>query len=643
MSNKVFTKEEIKDAMLSLYYDDKPSGFGVGLSNLDELVIWETGRLSIITGIPNHGKSEFVDFLSVQFNKLYGWKTLFFSPENYPIKKHLNKIGKKIVNKKIDKDNLNEIEIMKIFDFINENFFFLNKDNVNNIDDILACTKELINKEDIRVLVIDAFYNLEHMKPNNILATDYIDIILNTLQTFAQKNDILIQLIAHPRKIQMSNGIYNVPNFYEISGSANFPNRADYSLTVYRDMIENITQIHVQKVRFDGCQGVAYLKYDHVSGNFFDVKKEIYDPLSFINPADFEKEKEKTVQEIYREQVEKWKNKNVLNVYVTLYNHLFDKVGKDINLYSYLKNGLNEMSFDYSNYKKFKDKEMYRNMFEYIIKGDTDPNNYLKWIRTQDNYKDIKTLLPFTTTSGTFKDGHKNDNLIKHNNLIGIDIDLKDNTTDMNIIYNRLKRLKYIAYIGHSASGKGIYCIIPILDSDKHLEHFLSIENEFKEMGIKIDTTCKDVSRIRFYCYDPNAYFNEKATTYTLLYTPPIEEKTDKQENKIKQNKQNNNANTHINIDNKQLKNAINDIQDNHIDITKPYENWRNLAFIFYNEFGEEGRQLFHIISGNHPEYDKERTNEEYDKAKKYDYKDLHLNTFYHLYYEAKNKNKDLN
>jgi len=101
--NKIFTKDELKDSMLSLYYNGKPEGYGVGLTQLDELIKWETGRLSLITGIPNFGKSEFVDFICVQLNRLHRWKTVYFSPENFPINYHLEKLISKITNKKFDK------------------------------------------------------------------------------------------------------------------------------------------------------------------------------------------------------------------------------------------------------------------------------------------------------------------------------------------------------------------------------------------------------------------------------------------------------------------------------------------------------------------------------------------------------------
>jgi len=155
-------------------------------------------------------------------------------------------------------------------------------------------------------------------------------------------------------------------------------------------------------------------------------------------------------------------------------------------------------------------------------------------------------------------------------------------------------------------------------------------------MGITVDKACKDISRIRFYCFDPDAYFNEKASTYTSVYKPEVIEKKEEKEIKPKNINQINSINTVVNIDNKQLQDTINYIQENHLDITEPYDVWFKLAAAFNKEFGEEGRLLFHIISMQSPKYEKERADQEYNNAK--DYKDVNINTFYY-HFNEKNKN----
>ena len=66
-----------------------------------------------------------------------------------------------------------------------------------------------------------------------------------------------------------------------------------------------------------------------------------------------------------------------------------------------------------------------------------------------------------------------------------------------------------------SASGLGIAVLIKI-NPKKHLESFLSLERYYLEkFQIILDKSCKDVTRPRFVSYDPNAYINHKAATYS--------------------------------------------------------------------------------------------------------------------------------
>ena len=63
-----------------------------------------------------------------------------------------------------------------------------------------------------------------------------------------------------------------------------------------------------------------------------------------------------------------------------------------------------------------------------------------------------------------------------------------------------------------------MFAVIP-LDTDDFNMHrifFDALEAEMKELGYKVDASCKDVTRMRFVSYDPNPYFNENCILYSL-------------------------------------------------------------------------------------------------------------------------------
>lgn len=90
---------------------------------------------------------------------------------------------------------------------------------------------------------------------------------------------------------------------------------------------------------------------------------------------------------------------------------------------------------------------------------------YINDIRASSNEEErkfLKSKLPAITPSGVFSK-RKADCLVEPTNLICIDIDGKDNPSisDMEELKKKLSKLSYIMYCGLSASGKGLFCIIP--------------------------------------------------------------------------------------------------------------------------------------------------------------------------------------
>ena len=70
--------------------------------------------------------------------------------------------------------------------------------------------------------------------------------------------------------MQPQNGKMPVPTLYDISGSANWTNKADVGLVVHRNFDTNQAEIHVQKVRdkWVGQPGRVTLDYDKATGRY---------------------------------------------------------------------------------------------------------------------------------------------------------------------------------------------------------------------------------------------------------------------------------------------------------------------------------------------------------------------------------------
>lgn len=283
----------------NLYELGVQRGIIIGQPVIDEYVSWETGRLAIVTGVPSSGKSEFIDYLITKINIKHGWKAAFFTPENYPLKYHYAKLFEKLIGKKFSQQTSNEIEWDMAFEYIKNNFFYILNEEDFTVKTILDSAKILVKTRGIKVVVIDPYNKLEHKYSDS--ETQYISRFLDQLIQFAKMNEVLVFLIAHPKKMNKTNGKVDVPSLYDISGSANFYNKTDYGITVHRKTDEqnvmiNEVDIYFQKIKFKhlGKQGIINLNYDYVTGRFDQsgrdmsnwlVKDKIQTEIDYYEPA----------------------------------------------------------------------------------------------------------------------------------------------------------------------------------------------------------------------------------------------------------------------------------------------------------------------------------------------------------------------
>lgn len=286
----IYSVDDDMDEIIDLWEHGMPKGLFLNHEKLNEFITWVSGVVAVWTGIPSHGKSEWVDEINVQLNILHDWKVAYFSPENYPVKLHVGKLASRISGKKFSKWNLGRNEFDQTINYIKENFFFIQPDDDDlSIDSILAHAKKLIKRNGIKVLVIDPWNKIEHRMDRGDSETLYVSRVLDKITTFAVRNDVLVHIVAHPTKIKKDiRGKFEVPTLYDISGSANFYNKAFYGICIYRDDV--YSDVHVLKVKFRhlGTAGIANFQFNFNNGRFvtMDVNRQnapIFNNESYLN------------------------------------------------------------------------------------------------------------------------------------------------------------------------------------------------------------------------------------------------------------------------------------------------------------------------------------------------------------------------
>lgn len=236
--------------------------------------------------------------------------------------------------------------------------------------------------------------------------------------------------------------------------------------------------------------------------------------------------------------------------------------------------------------------------------------------------KKLKESLPCCTISASFDKVRNLGNIKKKNNVICIDIDRftkskrrKCNTcVDMQLVKEMFAEHPSTLYAGFSCSGDGVYAILRIFDSEKLDEYFEHFKEKFARIGLNIDESCKDYTRLRFFSVDEDSYFNPNAKMYKI----PEKKKEEKK------------SETQSVLDNRdKIEQLCQVIEKNVIDITSSYDDWIKIGAGLYNEFGDQGIEYFHRISKYHPDYSVKECERKFNQCRKMS--GIKLNTLFYI------------
>jgi twinkle protein len=249
-------------------------GFQIGIESFDKVFSTYTGQFITVTGIPSSGKSDFVDQMTLGYNRNYGWKVAYASPENKPNKIHAGKLIAKICGQWIHTpQQINTEWFNKASDLINDNFKFIDLANGFDLESVLEKARQMVFKYGIKVLVIDPYNKVRLKESINKPITEYTNDYLIKIDKFARKYDVLPILVAHPRKPGVGETRGYKPSFYDIKGGGEFYDMSPHGILVHRVFEPDVVEIEVLKVKFSHLgenHGHCFLKWDLKSGRYLD-------------------------------------------------------------------------------------------------------------------------------------------------------------------------------------------------------------------------------------------------------------------------------------------------------------------------------------------------------------------------------------
>lgn len=262
-----------------------------------------------------------------------------------------------------------------------------------------------------------------------------------------------------------------------------------------------------------------------------------------------------------------------------------------------------------------------------------DAVQQIRYISDKKKQKELKALLPCITPSGIFS--YCNDECLdQHSGFICVDIDggdINPKLSDWESIKLTLGSLPFIAYCGLSVSGEGVFCFIPIKYPHKHKEHYFALEEFFQKLKITIDSSCKNVSRLRGVSYDPSPIINLDAKAFCKT----IEKSVRPQQFFYNEKRSQTYGDHEFQLVPYHMEILIKFVDDNKIDITGDRKQWFSIGCALASEYGEDGRAIFHEFSRHYRNaryhYTREETDMMYDNCiKAYSSYNFSIATFYY-------------
>lgn len=264
---------DVENELDYLFNNGLQRGTTVGIENIDNLISFQTGMLTVVTGVPSHGKTYYLNYLLSRLNILHNWKIAFFSPEFYPVNLHIAQIIETLGGNRFSNKNYSQQVYEAMKDYVCKNFFWLDPDDTD-ITSVLERAKYLIKKKGIKAFVIDPFNALTDKEKKNVKQDEYISEFLQKIRWFARKYDVAIFLVMHPTKmIKLENGLYPVCDLYNCKGASEIFDKSDIGITVWRNEQDDYAEMHITKVKFRhlGEKGHTSFKFNINNGRFVSI------------------------------------------------------------------------------------------------------------------------------------------------------------------------------------------------------------------------------------------------------------------------------------------------------------------------------------------------------------------------------------
>ncbi len=270
---------------------------GIGPVTDSHFRLFDMGGLIVVTGTPNTGKTDFLNFLTMSLIKERGTHVCFCSFETPDKCRHAGDLTQ-IWAGGTDLTTLSFDDVMPIACQVTKHITHICMRREKPTPEAVLRKAEKVKTmhPTMEYLVIDPYLYLTMGQGKNITETESIKTMLTDVQDWAHKHHVWVFIVAHPRKLQKDDGSKELEevDMYTIAGSANWANVADYVMSIKRiqqktregKVKADYTRVSVLKVRDQKLCTPGDIYYNRQPSGRYDERATEQEAISGMGKQD---------------------------------------------------------------------------------------------------------------------------------------------------------------------------------------------------------------------------------------------------------------------------------------------------------------------------------------------------------------------
>jgi hypothetical protein len=289
---------DIREKLFEHYLTGGLRGSTTYIPQIDEIFLWSPGMISLFIGIPSHGKTTALLYLTMRKSMMDGTKWAFFSPEQNPPESFYATIMGMYIGAPCHPSKLtarmSENQFERAAEFVAKHYIYIYpEDETPTPQHINERFEECIVNHGVKGCITDPFNQLDNDWQRAGGRDLYVSSYCSLEKRFALKHQVYKITVAHPNKMTKQNdGNYERPNFYDINGGSVWSAKMDQIMCIHRpntlDYTDSSVQFVCQKAKnhlLHGKPGEVFAEYDYLKQRYlFGSPGSYIDPLETNTP-----------------------------------------------------------------------------------------------------------------------------------------------------------------------------------------------------------------------------------------------------------------------------------------------------------------------------------------------------------------------